>query len=165
MNNPRPTIALKVASGKPSPEVLAQLNPGTQEPRYVPGQKLRVPNVGADRIAPDVVNDKKWEETLRSLALFRLVIDSVEPRTRTMLERVRSDFSVATDLADGLVVHPEVIRREVDKYLPYMATENILMAAVAVNAGSGLRRSAVAGAVARTVIVARGRTNCRRTIT
>lgn len=43
------------------------------------------------------------EETLRSLALFGLVIDSVEPRTRTMLERVRSDFSVATDLADGLV--------------------------------------------------------------
>ena len=26
MNNPRPTIALKVASGKPSPEVLAQLD-------------------------------------------------------------------------------------------------------------------------------------------
>lgn len=43
------------------------------------------------------------EETLRSLALFALVIDSVEPRRETMLARVRSDFSVATDLADGLV--------------------------------------------------------------
>lgn len=69
-----------------TPEVLAALNPGgrpagsrgadrdadapaSATPQFKPGQIIRVPNVGADRIAPDVVNDKKWEETLRSLGV------------------------------------------------------------------------------------------------
>ena len=43
------------------------------------------------------------EETLRCLSLFELIVSTVEPRTATMLQRVRYDFSVATDLADGLV--------------------------------------------------------------
>lgn len=41
------------------------------------------------------------EETLRCLSLFELVLTAVEPRPRTMLQRL--DFAVATDLADGLV--------------------------------------------------------------
>jgi len=47
-----------------------------------------------------------WEcsdETLRCLSLFELIVNTVEPRQQSMLERVRLDFSVATDLADGLV--------------------------------------------------------------
>jgi len=47
-----------------------------------------------------------WEccdEVLRSLALFELIVRSVEPRPRHMLAHVQRDFSVATDLADGLV--------------------------------------------------------------
>lgn len=43
------------------------------------------------------------EETLRCLSLFELVVSTVEPKAKTMLEHVRYDFSVATDLADGLV--------------------------------------------------------------
>ncbi|MEM5427908.1 argininosuccinate lyase [Cupriavidus oxalaticus] len=43
------------------------------------------------------------EETARCLSLFELVVGSVEPRRQSMLQRVRFDFSVATDLADGLV--------------------------------------------------------------
>jgi adenylosuccinate lyase len=38
---------------------------------------------------------------------------------------------LALNIAGGLVVHPEVIRRNCRQALPYMATENILMAAVA----------------------------------
>ncbi len=43
------------------------------------------------------------EESLRCLSLFELILSTVEPRTRTMREHVSFDFSVATDLADGLV--------------------------------------------------------------
>ncbi|WP_077002397.1 argininosuccinate lyase [Variovorax sp. KK3] len=47
-----------------------------------------------------------WEcadEMLRCLSLFELVLSTVEPQRPRMLERARFDFSVATDLADGLV--------------------------------------------------------------
>jgi argininosuccinate lyase len=42
------------------------------------------------------------EETLRSLALFELIVSAIEPNRETMLRRI--EFSAATDLADGLVV-------------------------------------------------------------
>ena len=38
---------------------------------------------------------------------------------------------LAANVAGGLVVHPEVVRRNVDQALPFMATENLMMAAVA----------------------------------
>jgi adenylosuccinate lyase len=38
---------------------------------------------------------------------------------------------LALNITQGLVVHPEVITRNVEEALPYMATENVLMAAVA----------------------------------
>jgi argininosuccinate lyase len=41
------------------------------------------------------------EETLRSLALFELIVGAIEPNRETMLRRI--EFSAATDLADGLV--------------------------------------------------------------
>jgi argininosuccinate lyase len=43
------------------------------------------------------------EETLRCLALFELIVSTAEPKEQDMLKHVRFDFSVATDLADGLV--------------------------------------------------------------
>ncbi len=43
------------------------------------------------------------EETLRCLSLFELIMSAVEPKVHNMLEHVQSDFSAATDLADGLV--------------------------------------------------------------
>jgi len=71
-------------------EVLAQLNPGgqpakagqtpspspspaasatPQPPMFRAGQQVRVPNVGADRIDPAAIDDKKWLATLVSLGV------------------------------------------------------------------------------------------------
>jgi adenylosuccinate lyase len=41
-----------------------------------------------------------------------------------------SILRIALNLANGLVVNREVIARNVEEHLPYMATENLLMAAV-----------------------------------
>lgn len=43
------------------------------------------------------------EECARCLALFKLLVDSAQPREEHMLAKARSDFSTATDLADALV--------------------------------------------------------------
>jgi lipoprotein-anchoring transpeptidase ErfK/SrfK len=95
-----------------TPAVLAQLNPGgrpaqarggssaaptatstgsssnsasDQAPVFAPGQRLRVPNVGADRIVAGEVDDKDWLETLRSLgvgtdqpSVARILVDESE---------------------------------------------------------------------------------------
>lgn len=85
-----------------TPDVLARLNPGGQPagtsgaeaaqttatlavPAFAPGQTIRVPNVGADRIDAVTVDNKDWLETLRSLgvgtdqpAAARLVVDESE---------------------------------------------------------------------------------------
>jgi len=52
------------------------------------------------------------EEVIRSLTLFNLIMGSVEPRTQNMLAHVNQDFSVATDLADGLVLDADMSFRE-----------------------------------------------------
>ena len=69
-----------------TPEVLAALNPGgrpagakidngaiasssADKPVFKPGQIIRVPNVGADRIAPNAITDKGWSETLKALGV------------------------------------------------------------------------------------------------
>lgn len=86
-----------------TPAVLAQLNPGgppagtssasattaagadAAAPAFAPGQTIRVPNIGADRIDASTVADKNWLETLRSLgvgtdqpAAARLMVDESE---------------------------------------------------------------------------------------
>jgi peptidoglycan hydrolase-like protein with peptidoglycan-binding domain len=95
-----------------TPEVLAQLNPDGRpatttdkaseaalaepyasdasrpngaSPIYSPGQKLRVPNVGADHLEAALVDNKDWLETLRSLGVgtdqikaSRIVVDESE---------------------------------------------------------------------------------------
>ncbi|MCL6251597.1 L,D-transpeptidase family protein [Altererythrobacter sp. KTW20L] len=87
-----------------TPEVLARLNPGGQparagnassstsssstsrtQPTYSPGQQVRVPNVGADRIDAASVDNKDWLDTLRSLGVgtdqpevTRIVVDESE---------------------------------------------------------------------------------------
>ena len=66
-----------------TPDVLRQLNPGGRpagvkagavqtsggEIAFKAGQIIRVPNIGADRIARDAVTDKGWEETLKALGV------------------------------------------------------------------------------------------------
>jgi lipoprotein-anchoring transpeptidase ErfK/SrfK len=36
---------------------------------YRPGQQIRVPNIGADRIAPGAIDDDSWKQTLVSLGV------------------------------------------------------------------------------------------------
>ncbi|WP_353653081.1 L,D-transpeptidase family protein [Porphyrobacter sp. SLTP] len=88
-----------------TPEVLAQLNPGTQEPRFAPGQKLRVPNVGADRIDASLVDNKEWLETLRSLGVgtgqpdvVRILVDESEGWLKAFdaQDRLVAMFTVTT---------------------------------------------------------------------
>jgi lipoprotein-anchoring transpeptidase ErfK/SrfK len=88
-----------------TPEVLSQLNLGSQEPRFVPGQKLRVPNVGADRIDASLVDNKEWLETLRSLGVgtgqpnvARILVDESEGWLKAFDEQDRlvAMFTVTT---------------------------------------------------------------------
>ena len=95
------TMAEKLAERfHTTPEVLEQLNPGGRpagsesetsapsgqsRPAYTPGQQLRVPNVGADRIVASKVDNKAWLETLRSLgvgtdqpAVTKVLVDESE---------------------------------------------------------------------------------------
>jgi lipoprotein-anchoring transpeptidase ErfK/SrfK len=86
-----------------TPAVLAELNPGGQpsgageatpapaasgsatSARFSPGQKLRVPNVGADAIDPASIANKDWLATMRSLGIgtaqpeaTRIIVDESE---------------------------------------------------------------------------------------
>jgi lipoprotein-anchoring transpeptidase ErfK/SrfK len=84
-----------------TPEVLAALNPGGRPagagnaqpapaapgtvPAFRPGQEVRVPNIGADRIDAGKVDNPKWLATLRALGVGtdqprvkRIVVDESE---------------------------------------------------------------------------------------
>ncbi|MEO0033917.1 MAG: hypothetical protein RIS94_3675 [Pseudomonadota bacterium] len=50
-----------------TPEALHALNPAVQA--FTAGQKIRVPNVGADAIDPTLVTDKNWAATLAALGV------------------------------------------------------------------------------------------------
>jgi adenylosuccinate lyase len=67
----------------------------------------------------------QWlERTLDDSANRRLTIPQAFLATDAMLR-------LCVNIVGGLVVYPEVIRRHIAEELPFMATENILMAAVA----------------------------------
>ena len=72
-------------------------------------------------------------QTAATQWLERTLDDSVNRRLSIPQAVLAADavLRIAQNLAGGLVANPDVIRREVDRYLPYMATENLLMAAVA----------------------------------
>jgi adenylosuccinate lyase len=65
--------------------------------------------------------------------LERTLDDSVNRRLTLPQAFLAADgvLRLALNVSAGLVVHPEVITRNVDQALPFMATENLLMAAVA----------------------------------
>jgi adenylosuccinate lyase len=65
--------------------------------------------------------------------LERTLDDSVNRRLSLPQAFLGTDavLRLALNICKGLVVNPEVIKRNVDQTLPYMLTENILMAAVA----------------------------------
>src|SRR5436190_5885508 len=65
--------------------------------------------------------------------LERTLDDSVNRRLTLPQAFLATDgvLRLALNIASGLVVNREVIRRNVDEALPFMGTENVLMAAVA----------------------------------
>jgi adenylosuccinate lyase len=72
-------------------------------------------------------------ETAAIQWLERTLDDSVNRRLTLPQAFLGTDgvLRLALNIANGLVVNPEIIRRNVDQLFPYMATENVLMAAVA----------------------------------
>jgi adenylosuccinate lyase len=68
--------------------------------------------------------------------LERTLDDSVNRRLIIPQAFLTADgvLRLALNISNGLMPNPEVIRREVEKTFPYMATENLLMAAVAAGA-------------------------------
>lgn len=72
-------------------------------------------------------------QTAATQWLERTLDDSVNRRLTLPQAFLGIDgvLRLARNIADGLVVHPEVIEGNVSRELPFMATENILMAAVA----------------------------------
>jgi adenylosuccinate lyase len=72
-------------------------------------------------------------QTAATQWLERTLDDSVNRRLTLPQAFLAADgvLRLALNVSAGLVVNPDVIRRNVEQTLPYMATENILMAAVA----------------------------------
>jgi adenylosuccinate lyase len=72
-------------------------------------------------------------QTAATQWLERTLDDSVNRRLTLPQGFLAADgvLRLAQNITRGLVVHPEVIARNVDQVFPYMATENVLMAAVA----------------------------------
>ena len=77
------------ASSAPSPSQsgspAANASASPAAPMFKAGQQVRVPNIGADRIAPGAVSDQTWEQTLVSLGVSseqpkvaRIVVDKSE---------------------------------------------------------------------------------------
>lgn len=62
------------------------------------GQQLRVPNVGADRIAPKSVSDAKWQQTLASLG-----VGSEQPDAAKIVVSKSADTLKAYDQAGKLI--------------------------------------------------------------
>lgn len=82
--------------------------------RYV----MSLPATGAG------THSNQWfERTLDDSAIRRIVLPEAFLATDVIL-------SIARNVMQGLRVWPEMIRRRIDEELPYMATENIMMACV-----------------------------------
>ncbi len=79
--------------------------------------------LGLPAMAADTTATQWFERTLDDSACRRLYI----PQAFLAADAV---LRIALNLANGLVVNREVIARNVREYLPYMITENLMMAAV-----------------------------------
>lgn len=78
----------------------------------------------ADAVNPAMTMAAQWfERTLDDSANKRISI----PEAFLSVDGI---LSLYQNVADGLVVYPKVIRQRLDKELPFMATENIMMDAV-----------------------------------
>ncbi len=72
-------------------------------------------------------------QTAATQWLERTLDDSVNRRLVLPQAFLAADgmLRLALNIARGLIVNPEVIRRRVEEFYPYMATENLMMAATA----------------------------------
>ncbi len=72
-------------------------------------------------------------QTAATQWLERTLDDSVNRRLTLPQAFLATDgvLRLALNISSGLVVNPEVVNRQVEQVFPYMATENLLMAAVA----------------------------------
>src|SRR6056297_3778732 len=73
--------------------------------------------------ASDTVSTQWFERTLDDSANRRIVIPETFMATDAILD-------IASNISRGLVVNENVIKSDIEKELPFMMTENILMAAV-----------------------------------
>jgi adenylosuccinate lyase len=80
--------------------------------------------MGMPAIAAQTAATQWLERTLDDSATRRLTL----PQAFLSADAV---LRLALNISGGLVVNPDVIKRQVEQTLPYMATENLLMAAVA----------------------------------
>lgn len=79
------STATAAPSPTPSPSGSAAAKSAANAPQFRPGQEIRVPNIGGDRIAGGMVEDATWLQTLQSLGVgteqpqvTRLVVDESE---------------------------------------------------------------------------------------
>lgn len=79
--------------------------------------------MGLPAMAANTAATQWFERTLDDSAARRLYIPQAFLATDAVLR-------IALNLANGLVVNVPVVSRNVREYLPYMATENLMMAAV-----------------------------------
>lgn len=77
------------ASSTPTPSASASTRSGSDENSsdsyFTAGQQIRVPNIGADRISPDAIQDRGWQQTLAALGVgsdqpqvAKIVVDESE---------------------------------------------------------------------------------------
>ncbi len=59
----------KEPSPQPTPTFDAERADGQEPSHFRAGQKIRVPNIGGDRIAPGSIDDGNWQRTLASLGV------------------------------------------------------------------------------------------------
>jgi adenylosuccinate lyase len=92
--------------------------------------------MGLPQMAAQTVATQWFERTLDDSAARRLYIPQAFLTADAILR-------IGRNIASGLVVNREVIARNVREYLPYMSTENLMMAAVSAGADRQLVHEAV----------------------
>lgn len=104
------------AVGQPSPAALPLQdndNSAGGSVSFSPGQQLRVPNVGSDRIDATQVDNKDWLETLRSLG-----VGTVQPSVARILVDESEGWLKAFDAKDKLVAMYTVTTGSANDPLP-----------------------------------------------
>ena len=94
---PSPTSSATASSSASSSDSGFTAKPGPAS-TFTAGQKLRVPNIGSDRISPGKVKDSKWQQTLASLG-----VGSDQPEVAKIVVSKSKDTLKAYDDKDKLI--------------------------------------------------------------